>query len=106
MQSMVFQWFSVLLPSLSMVFDGFGPLVKRCDGFDESLWSNRDFQTWVYNKKKYYFQMTSTMLEEANDETLALIKKLNYMKCDEEFKAILSSVSPKVVRRNNVFLKK
>ena len=46
------------------------------------------------------------MLEEANDETLALIKKLNYMKCDEEFKAILSSVSPKVVRRNNAFLKK
>ena len=22
-----------------MVFDGSGPLVKRCDGFDESLWS-------------------------------------------------------------------
>ena len=22
-----------------MVFDGFGPLVKRCDGFDGSLWS-------------------------------------------------------------------
>jgi len=41
------------------------------------------------------------MLEEANDETLALIKKLNYMKCDEEFKAILSSVSPKVVDQTN-----
>ena len=25
-----------------MVFDGFGPLVKRCDGFDGSLWSNDD----------------------------------------------------------------
>ena len=37
---MVFQWFLVLLPSLSMVFDGFGPLVKRCDGFDGSLWSS------------------------------------------------------------------
>ena len=23
-----------------MVFDGFGPLVKRCDGFDGSLWSS------------------------------------------------------------------
>ena len=38
------QWFYdgflMLLPSLSMVFDGSGPLVKRCDGFDGSLWSN------------------------------------------------------------------
>ena len=37
------QWFYdgflMLLPSLSMVFDGSGPLVKRCDGFDGSLWS-------------------------------------------------------------------
>ena len=23
-----------------MVFDGFGPLVERCDGFDGSSWSN------------------------------------------------------------------
>ena len=37
--SMVFQWFLILLPSLSMVFVGFAPLVKRCDGFDGSLWS-------------------------------------------------------------------
>ena len=29
----------MLLPSLSMVFDGSVPLVKRCDGFDGSLWS-------------------------------------------------------------------
>ena len=29
----------ILLPSLSMVFDGFGPLVKQCNGFDGSLWS-------------------------------------------------------------------
>jgi len=36
---MVFQWFLELLTSLSMVFDDFGPLVKRCDGFDGSLWS-------------------------------------------------------------------
>ena len=38
------QWFYgaffMLLPSLSMVFDGSGSLVKRCDGFDGSLWSN------------------------------------------------------------------
>ena len=37
------QWFYdgffMLLPSLSMVFDGSGPLVKRWDGFDGSLWS-------------------------------------------------------------------
>ena len=40
------QWFYdgflMLLPSLSMVFDGSGPLVKRCDGFDGSLWSIHD----------------------------------------------------------------
>ena len=39
---MVFQWFLVLLPLLSMVFDGSGVLVKQCDGFDGSLWSNDD----------------------------------------------------------------
>ena len=41
------QWFYdgflMLLPLLSMVFDGSGPLVKRCDGFDGSLWSNQDY---------------------------------------------------------------
>ena len=39
--TIVFQWFLVLQlpPALSMVFDGFGPLVKRCDGFDGSSWS-------------------------------------------------------------------
>ena len=37
---LVFQWFLILLPSLSMVFNGSGPLVKRCDGFDGSLWSS------------------------------------------------------------------
>ena len=42
MPPMVFQWFLILLPSLSMVFDGSGPLVKRCDGFDGSLWSRRE----------------------------------------------------------------
>ena len=26
---------------ISMVFDSFGPLVKRCDGFDTSSWSSR-----------------------------------------------------------------
>ena len=42
------------------------------------------------------------MLEEANEETLALIKKLDgLMKYDQdidEFKTILSSIAPKVVR--------
>ena len=33
----------MLLPLLSMVFDGSGPLVKRCDGFDGSLWSTLKF---------------------------------------------------------------
>ena len=37
----------VLLPSLSMVFDGFGPLVKRCDGFDGSSWSRHNQLTFV-----------------------------------------------------------
>ena len=61
-------------------------------------------KTFIFGlSSKCDFQITGKMLEEANDETLALIKKLNYMKCDEEFKAILSSVSPKVVR-NNAFL--
>ena len=41
---MVFQWFLILLPSLSMVFDGSGPLVKRCDGFDGSLWSRKEYR--------------------------------------------------------------
>ena len=48
MQSMVFQWFLVLLPSLSMVFDGFGPLVKRCDGFDGSSWSIPGLSSFVW----------------------------------------------------------
>ena len=43
------QWFYdgflMLLPSLSMVFDGSGPLVKRCDGFDGSLWSRAKLET-------------------------------------------------------------
>ena len=42
------QWFYdgflMLLPSLSMVFDGSGPLVKRCDGFDGSSWSRPNCQ--------------------------------------------------------------
>ena len=45
------QWFYdgflILLPSLSMVFDGSGPLVKRCNGFDGSLWSNALHSTLV-----------------------------------------------------------
>ena len=39
LEPMVFRWFLMLLPSLLMVFDGSGPLVKQCDGFDGSLWS-------------------------------------------------------------------
>ena len=50
------QWFYdgflMLLPSLSMVFDGSGPLVKRCDGFDGSLWSNRVFSNMAEKWKK------------------------------------------------------
>ena len=44
------------------------------------------------------------MLQEANEETLALIKKLdglmNYDEDFDEFKTILSSIAPKVVRNN------
>ena len=36
---MVLRWF---FDVATMVFDGSGPLVKRCDGFDGSLWSNVD----------------------------------------------------------------
>ena len=46
---MVFQWFLILLPSLSMVFDGSGPLVKQCDGFDGLLWSIRGHQPVCYH---------------------------------------------------------
>ena len=28
-----------------MVFDGSGPLVKRCDGFDGSLWSKQSLSS-------------------------------------------------------------
>ena len=35
-----FSMFFILLPSLSMVFNGSGPLVKGCDGFDGSSWSS------------------------------------------------------------------
>ena len=45
------------------------------------------------------FQITGKMLEEANDETLALIKKLDYVLDFEEFKTILSSIPPNVVRK-------
>ena len=38
----------MLLPSLSMVFDGSGPLVKRCDGFDGSLWSTLVYRTFPW----------------------------------------------------------
>ena len=50
---MVLRWFLMLLPSLSMVFDGSGPLVKQCDGFDGSLWSNDNRDSWL--------QLTSTI---------------------------------------------
>ena len=53
MPPMVFQWFLILLPSLSMVFDGSGPLVKRCDGFDGSLWSTTEhFTNTIATKQK------------------------------------------------------
>ena len=36
--------FFILLPLLSMVFDGYGPLlVKRCNGFDGSIKPNKHF---------------------------------------------------------------
>ena len=52
MLSMVFQWFLIFLPSLSMVFDGSGPLVKRCDGFDGSLWSSVAAEVMHLEKRK------------------------------------------------------
>ena len=52
------QWFYdgflMLLPSLSMVFDGSGPLVKRCDGFDGSLWSTgRCKAQWTEERSRW-----------------------------------------------------
>ena len=65
------QWFYdgflMLLPSLSMVFDGSGPLVKRCDGFDGSLWSNN---------------RTSKKVEEAQNRKLALVFTIQNLKID------------------------
>ena len=61
-------------------------------------------RTEKFHCHEYYFQITFTieMLEEANDETLALIKKLGSLLYQdehfEEFKTILGSISPKVVR--------
>ena len=56
------QWFYdgflMLLPSLSMVFDGSRPLVKRCDGFDGSLWSRT--LTW-YRKSFLMVWVARTM---------------------------------------------
>ena len=54
MPAMVFQWFLILLPSLSMVYDGKGPLVKRCDDFDGSL-SDPKKKTDVYWHKGWTF---------------------------------------------------
>ena len=57
------------------------------------------FWRWTCEKS---FQITGTMLEEANEETLALIMKLDdIMNCGEDFdsfKTTLSSIAPKVVR--------
>ena len=51
--SMVLRWFLMLLPSLSMVFDGSGPLVNRCDGFDGSLWSHTDHEFNCFTLKRW-----------------------------------------------------
>ena len=45
--SMVFRCFFIFLPSLSMVFDGSGPLVKRCDGFGGSFRSICHVFVWA-----------------------------------------------------------
>ena len=62
LQSMVFQWFLVLLPSLSMVFDGFGPLVKRCDGFDGSSWSNNLIYLTIKSDTGWFYNNTMMMI--------------------------------------------
>ncbi len=40
-----FDGFLIFLPSLSMVFDGSGPLVQRCDGFDGSSWCESESES-------------------------------------------------------------
>ena len=47
-----FNGFWILLPLLSMVFDGSGPLVKQCNGFNGSLWS-RDIIGLLSRRNKY-----------------------------------------------------
>ena len=37
---MFFGGLTIAINGFSMVFYGSGPLVKRCDGFNGSLWSN------------------------------------------------------------------
>ena len=39
-------FFFIFLPLLSMVFDGSGPLVERCDGFDGLSWSRCYLHLW------------------------------------------------------------
>ena len=69
-----------------------------------NLWLNPNTGSEKFHCHEYYFQIAFTieMLEEANDETLALIKKLGSLLYQdehfEEFKTILGSISSKVVR--------
>ena len=71
--SMVFRWFFIFLPSLSMVFDGSGPLVKRCDGFDGSLWSISHYSTAAqYCKKGKTYKTMLTNLGEVRPHLFGL----------------------------------
>ena len=51
-----FWWFWVILPFGSMVFNGYRPLVQRCNGFDGSLTSIGQQNSCHTGKMKYIFE--------------------------------------------------
>ena len=67
---MVFRWFLIFLPSLSMVFDGSGPLVKRCDGFDGLLWSIKKHKQEMFLLVSCLLHIVVTVGEDIEKEIL------------------------------------
>ena len=55
-----------------MVFDGSGPLVKRCDGFDGSLWSNDEYGEKFQNRA-FLFHSELTLFFKAASTTGRLL---------------------------------
>ena len=66
---MVFQWFSVSQPLVTMFFNGCQPLVQRCDGNDTSLRSSLT-RTPTYDK---YLEQMVTKVELYSPDSFSLI---------------------------------